>query len=101
MPSFQIASQHLDTHLPVANFQVSPTFIHIRQVIYVHVMLGELLLAIIFCHMLSWWIVYDEQTVLPADIFHVSKCSRCMLYLLHLVLPASRHRTGPHVVPSQ
>ena len=36
-----------------------------------HTWFGQFLLAVIFSHMISWWVVYDEQASFPEDILQV------------------------------
>ena len=42
-----------------------------EQVIFVHVWMGQALLAVIFAHMVSWWVVYEQQAAFPQDILQV------------------------------
>lgn len=42
-----------------------------EQVIFVHVLLGQSLLVVIFIHMLMWWKVYAQQDAFPEDILQV------------------------------
>ena len=43
----------------------------VGQVIFVHVFLGQVVLAVILAHGLCWWKVYDEQAAFPEDVLQV------------------------------
>ena len=42
-----------------------------EQVIFAHVLLGQVVMAVIAVHMVLWWRVFDDQAAFPMDVLQV------------------------------